>query len=192
MGFSINADLSKDMDGRELLHRFRYHLGRGFVSPGDVVLDAGCGTGYGSELLSQVAKKVIAIDIDEPQILYNKDKWNKDNIEFISCNMEEWDIPEVDVAVAFETIEHTYNPANFVKKLKGSVKKHIIVSVPIGETLIDVNGDKQASGDSTHHSVFPAPEHLDALFIDDNWRKFFYVITGVTYIAVYHNLNQYD
>jgi SAM-dependent methyltransferase len=189
MGFSIRADLEKNMDGGVLLHRFRYHLGAGFCTHADIVLDLACGQGYGTYILSQHAKKVTGVDIDQPQISANKQKYQgKSNLFFMDDNLETMDVPECDVACSFETIEHLYNPAQFINNLKSKTKKYIIASVPFGcEKLVVRDGDVQADLDSTHHSVFDSPLVLDNMFIDEKWKKFYGVISGVTYICVYYN-----
>lgn len=188
MGNSINGDLNKEMSGAVLLHRFRYHIGAGFVSPSDMVIDAACGQAYGTLLLSNKADHVFGIDIEESQIEANQDKYNGKNITFIAGNLEEIDLPDCDVACSFETIEHLYKPELFIKKLKNVTKKYIIASVPFGcEKLIEVDGDIQADLDSTHHSVFGSPLELDMMFIDKKWKKFYGFTTGVTYICAYYN-----
>jgi len=174
------------MDPNVKLHRFRYHLARGFVKPGDVVIDLGCGQGYGSYLLAEVAKKVYAYDIDKTIIPCFENVNPK--IEFHLENLEEVKLPEVDVSVQLENLEHLYNPVEFVKKLKPKVKKFIIVSVPCGaEKLIEVDGDIQADKDSTHHSVFDTPEQLIDLFVDENWKVFKSFRLGVTLICIFYN-----
>jgi SAM-dependent methyltransferase len=186
MGLNTSAPLAKVMDGATRLHRFRYHLGSGFVTREDTVLDAGCGKGYGSDIISQKAKNVIGIDMDGSQIPFNEKAYP--HIEFREDNLETCELPDVDVAVSFEVIEHTYKPAEFIKKLKSHVKKYIVVSVPCGvEELIEVDGDVQVKGDSTHHSVFDTQEDLDNMFLDDSWAKLYSFQSGVTYISIYYN-----
>jgi SAM-dependent methyltransferase len=192
MGNAIPADASKIMDGRTLLHRFRYHLGRGYVTPEDEVIECGCGTGYGTEILSEVAKYVTGYDMENSNIYVCNLKHKRDNNEFIEANLEEHELKPADIATSFEVIEHLYEPAKFVTKLKKLIRKFIIVSVPIGETLIEVDGKPEVRGDSTHHNVYPTPEHLDALFLDEDWGRFYGFRSGVTYMAVYYNRNQYD
>src|SRR3989304_9384275 len=67
------------------LHRERYNFARQFVK-GKKVLDAGCGSGYGSQLLSNDATFVIGADIQEEGILYAKEKYHAANLRFITTD----------------------------------------------------------------------------------------------------------
>jgi len=178
------------MDGRTKLHRFRYHLGRGFITPEDRVLELGCGTGYGTEILSEVARFVTGYDMEKANIHTCNLKHKRKNNKFILTNLETAKLKDADVATSFEVIEHLYEPDVFVQKIKSKIKKFIVVSVPIGETMLM---DKQeVKGDSTHHSVFPTSVHLDEMFIDEQWNRLYGFRTGVTYVAVYYNKDQYE
>ncbi len=185
----MDARLDKDMSGQVLLHRFRYRLGRGFVEPKDTVLDLGSGSGYGTEILSRVAKKVIGIEISKADVSEAQKKYQKPNVEFICDSLETMVLPQCDVACAFEVIEHLYDVPPFVKKLKEVTKKFIVLSVPLGQKTIWVEEAKefQEEGDRTHHASFPSEVYIRQLFVDDKWKEFYYLITGVTYIGVFYN-----
>jgi len=182
----------RNADGRVLLHRFRYHLACGFITPKDIVLDLGCGTGYGTEMLSEVAKFVKGYDMEKVNLHTCNLKHKRKNNKFILANLETNRVAQADVAVSFEVIEHLYEPEKFIKRLKRKIRKFIVVSVPIGETLIEVDGKPEVKGDSTHHSTFHSSVDLDVMFVDDNWGKFYGFQSGVTYMAVYYNKNQYE
>ena len=73
------------------------------------VLDAACGEGYGSNILSETAREVIGIDLDEGAVsradkLYGA----KDNLRFQQGNIEKLNLRDnsIDAVVSFETIEH--------------------------------------------------------------------------------------
>jgi SAM-dependent methyltransferase len=192
MGGAIPALIEERMDPNTLLHRFRYHLSRGYVTPKDTVLDLGCGTGYGTEILSKVAKFVTAYDINKQNLHTCNLKYKRKNNKFILADLETARLRKADVAVSFEVIEHFYEPARFIQKLKSKIRKFIIVSIPIGETLIIVDGKPEVKGDDTHHFVFPESTVLDMMFIDHQWERFFGFQSGVTYIVVYYNKDQYE
>lgn len=173
------------MDGRTLFHRFRYHLASGFCTPEDVVLDLGCGQGYGSEILASKSLEVWAYDMEESNTLTGIKNHPAFNINYVHANLEEIDLPKCDVAVSFEVIEHLYKPDLFAKKMKASAGKFIVVSVPLDQRLIMVDGDPQEENDSTHHSVFNQDE-FDSLFVDKVWKKYMAWRDGVTYIAIYY------
>lgn len=186
MGYAICADWGKEPDGRTLFHRFRYHLASGFCTPEDTVLDLGCGQGYGSSILASKSLEVWAYDMEESNISCAKDKYSAFNINFVHANLEEIGLPKCDVAVSFEVIEHLYHPKEFATKMKASTSKFIVVSVPLDQKLVMVDGDPQEENDSTHHSVFNQ-EEFDSMFLDENWKRYFAWRSGVTYIAIYFN-----
>jgi len=127
MSERYDADPNQTERGADNPHCSRYLLARGFTTKDDVVVDGACGRGYGSCLLSQIAKKVISIDKD----LTFSGKWARENIDFRQINFEEDVIlPECDVWVSFETIEHLENPQDFMDRVTTSTKKIIIFSSP--------------------------------------------------------------
>ena len=64
-------------------HIVRYLFASQFVRS-KVVLDAACGTGYGSSLLlDKGAKKVIGVDISKDAIDYCNQNYKKENLEYL-------------------------------------------------------------------------------------------------------------
>ena len=191
MGNALICEPDDLEDGRVRFHRFRYHLARGFIDPLDRVLDLGCGTGYGSDMLSEVTLDVTGFDKEQSNIDYARKKHKGFCVIYRVEDIEGMEIPEAEVAVSFEVIEHLYKPIEFINKLKEKIKKFIIVSVPIGETLIynEETKEYQAMGDSTHHSVFVSVDEFKKLFLDDNWKEFYSLKDGVTFMAVFYNKN---
>lgn len=198
MGYAITCEIEPgvELDGRTRLHRFRYHLARGFVDPLDRVLDLGCGTGYGTDMLSEITLDVTGYDMEQSNIDYAK-KIHSDGppwfnpINFKVTNIETMDIPKAEVAVSFEVIEHLYKPKEFVARLKEKISKYIVVSVPLGQKLVWVEDKQewQEEGDSTHHSAFATPDEFMSMFLDDNWKQFYSFRDGVTFIAVFYNIH---
>lgn len=87
-------------------HRFTYEQLRTLVS-GQMVLDVGCGTGYGSQILASAAAHVLAIDRDEEAITYCREHYAADNLEFAVADAATLDLPDrYDAVVCLQVIEH--------------------------------------------------------------------------------------
>jgi len=119
---------------RANFHKDRYYLACSYIED-FVVLDAACGTGYGSELLSIFgAKAVYGLDIDEKTIDYAKRKYGSNKISFEVGNI--FNLPYrdnfFDVYISFETIEHVENEDAYLKEAFRVLKKggKFIVSTP--------------------------------------------------------------
>lgn len=91
---------------------------------GKTVVDAGCGTGFGSIFLSLVAPKVHAIDANVPEPLLEKNPdespaFGTGDIVFHQLDLENEPVDiTADLCVAIEFIEHLKNPEYFLANLK--------------------------------------------------------------------------
>lgn len=90
---------------------------RAFVSD-KLILEIGCGTGYGTNYLSKYARNVIAVDVWREGIQYCRGKYAKDNLTFLLANgvCLPFESDSFDVAVSFQVIEHV-NPQNVLPYL---------------------------------------------------------------------------
>lgn len=72
------------------------------------VLDAGCGTGYGSAELARQARDVLGIDISAEAVSYAREHFGAENIRFAqaSCTAIPAAAETFDIIAAFEIIEH--------------------------------------------------------------------------------------
>lgn len=133
-----------DFDGNWTLeHMHRYLIAREFSHEKDV-LDIASGEGYGSYMLSSVAKNVIGIDISEEAISFASKKYKRENLKFIKG--EVYDIPlkdnSIDIVVSFETIEHVNNHDMMMKEIKRVLKKDglLVISSPDKNEYSDIPG----------------------------------------------------
>lgn len=112
-------------------HLTRYLWAQKFTK-NKIVIDAACGTGYGSKILK--AKNYLGVDNSEEVIKFAKQHYNGD---FQIIDLEKQKLPkhEVDVIVSFETLEHLAQPENFLMSAKKSLKSGglFIFSVPLTE-----------------------------------------------------------
>lgn len=92
-----------------------------------VVVDYACGVGLGSYFYSLVAKKVIAVDRKQEALDYAK-RFNFNNkIEYVKLDLEKDELPDGDIAVALEIIEHLNDPDRFLERIK---QKEMVWSIP--------------------------------------------------------------
>ena len=107
-----------------------------YIEPTDVVIEVGCGDGYGVAILSSVAKKVVGIDknkkIIQKAMLTNK----KPNNYFLCNNVDQLPIfPISDVVVAIGVIDKLRFPESFIGKIIMSTRKMIISDCIIDDGL---------------------------------------------------------
>lgn len=118
----------------------RYNIAAETISANDIVLDAACGSGFGSMILSKNAKMVIGIDISSESIRYSKIKYKRKNVKFFKSDVENMKLRDnfFDTSVGIETIEHIKNYELYLEELRRVTKFNgkIIISTPqkISET----------------------------------------------------------
>jgi ubiquinone/menaquinone biosynthesis C-methylase UbiE len=114
-------------------HIVRYEAAKSLVK-GKVVLDIACGSGYGSHLLSNDAKKVYGVDVSSDAVEYAKKKFSNSNIEFMVGDAEKIPLPDnsVDIVITFETIEHIKDYRKFMSEIKRVLKEDglAVISTP--------------------------------------------------------------
>ncbi len=109
---------------------------------GKTIIDLASGEGYGSEILSRVAQKVIGIDISIEAVNYAKKHYERGNLEFIegdACNIPLED-NFADVFVSFETIEHHDKHHEMLSEIKRVLKPEgiLIMSSPDKKYYTDI------------------------------------------------------
>lgn len=106
-------------------HRHRYKMASEYIV-GKYVLDAACGSGYGTKILAEAAKTVIGIDYDADLVEYCKNNNEKKNVIFRQMSVVKLDFPDnyFDAVVSFETIEHISPEQQpiFIKEIKRVLK----------------------------------------------------------------------
>ncbi|HOV13576.1 MAG TPA: methyltransferase domain-containing protein, partial [Spirochaetota bacterium] len=98
----------KKLDMYQINHIYRYLFARELIKREAIVGDFACGTGYGSNILSENAESVIGIDINKKVIDKIKKRYKKNRkVSFLSANLLDLDYKnKFDFIISFETIEH--------------------------------------------------------------------------------------
>lgn len=99
-----------------------------------VVLDLGCGSGYGSNYLADYAKNLEAVDVAKEAIDYASHSFIKDNLSFTQINPDKqypFESSTFDLIVSSQVIEHVENMDLYLSEIKRLLKpggKVIIVT----------------------------------------------------------------
>jgi SAM-dependent methyltransferase len=122
----VNEDLWSE-------HLARYAFARRYVE-GKRVLDAGCGTGYGSAELARSASSVTGVDLAPDAITFAFENYSAAGLHFCmsTCSAMPFPTNVFDVVVAFEVIEHLPHYRAFLEEC-ARVLRHqglFIVSSP--------------------------------------------------------------
>jgi SAM-dependent methyltransferase len=157
----LHMDMLRETGRRADAHIARYEWARAWIRPGDVVVDAACGLGYGSALLwdGSEASRVAGLDLSDWAIGYARANYadTRPGLEFRACDVEPWEgwaNASVDCIVSFETLEHLVDPRRFLEGARRVLK-------PGGRFLCSV---PHAWVDDTGHD--PNPHHLHVFDLD--------------------------
>jgi cyclopropane fatty-acyl-phospholipid synthase-like methyltransferase len=89
-------------------HLTRYFFARRHVNPGGRVLDAACGSGFGSSVLAERAGQVVGVDLEPEAVEYARWRYGSPRAQFqvMDCRALGFAAGVFDAYVSFETIEH--------------------------------------------------------------------------------------
>lgn len=113
-------------------HVVAYRIACGRAA-GRVILDAGCGEGYGLAMLRDAgAMRVVGADLDEQVVSHVRARYADDRVvEAVQCELMALPLAdgEVDMTVSFQVIEHLHDIPGYLRSLRR-------VTRPDGEVLI--------------------------------------------------------
>src|SRR5271157_2740391 len=105
------------------------------------VLDAGCGTGYGTSYLAMHRTgNIVGLDISDEALAEASRLYRRDNLRFVKGDVERLtEIPDLlgpfDVVVNLENLEHLNSPIRFLEQVRKILTEEgtLVVSTPNGE-----------------------------------------------------------
>lgn len=101
------------------------------ISPGDAVLDIGCGNGALTFDLAKKAKKVVGIDLNKENIKIAKEKYSAPDIEYRTGDAIHYVFNQrFDVVILSNVLEHIESRVKFLKKIKNLAPK-VLIRVPM-------------------------------------------------------------
>lgn len=126
-------------------HFHRYALAAEWVK-GLKVLDAACGEGYGSHLLSARAAHVSGIDVSNDAIAHAQSRYSAANLEFIvaDCCATPFVDQSFDCVISFETLEHLQDQQSLLAEFRRVLKPggFLVISTPDKAVYSDKLGNE--------------------------------------------------
>jgi SAM-dependent methyltransferase len=118
-----------------VLHLSRYSWSvENLIHQGDTAVDLGCGTGFGSALISNYCSHVTAIDLD-PGVINLGETWGTSNVSYYCENacskdlLERVPIRDADVVLSMETIEHLEDYFSYIENAIALMKPEGVFAV---------------------------------------------------------------
>jgi len=135
---------------------------------GQVVLEVGCNTGYGTRILAQEAAKVFAIDVNPAAIEYARNQHQLTNVEYLHTDGNSFPLlnPRPRYAVFFQLFEHLSNAEEFLIGVNSAIAKNgqILLTTPNGEMRLRKNQKPWNSFHVKEYRLDELREILDQVF----------------------------
>ena len=126
-------------------HFHRYAFAREFVR-GLEVLDAACGEGYGSSLLSDAAASVTGVDLSSDAVDHARKRYGSDTLEFrvADCTALPFEADRFDCVVSFETLEHLEDQETLLAEFRRVLRPDgfLLISTPDRTIYTDKLGNR--------------------------------------------------
>ncbi|HEV3188372.1 MAG TPA: class I SAM-dependent methyltransferase, partial [Acidimicrobiales bacterium] len=110
------------------LHLSRYSWAvENVIHRGDVAVDLGCGTGFGTALISNFCSHVAGVDLD-PAVIDLSERWGTTNVSFYCDNacsrdlLQRVPVRDADVILSMETIEHLEDYFTYIENAIAMMK----------------------------------------------------------------------
>lgn len=124
----------KHLNTNYFRHIIAYEFAEKFIKD-KIVLDDGCGSGYGAyHLKSRGAKRVIGVDISKEAIEYSRQKYKAKDLQFESMDVTglNFDDNTFDTLTSFQVMEHIRDVNKYLAEMKRVLRNGgtAIISTP--------------------------------------------------------------
>lgn len=128
-GFASNAEYLLF-----LRHQFAYEYTAQQLTPTDHVMDAGCGEGYGTFILSQHVNETVGLDVDPDTVRHATAQYGTPQCRFQIYDGRRFPFPDqtFEAVVSFQVIEHIVDDAGYLLELNRilKVEGRLILTTP--------------------------------------------------------------
>ncbi|HII05865.1 MAG TPA: class I SAM-dependent methyltransferase [Methanotrichaceae archaeon] len=107
-----------------LRHLFAYEHATEVFSKEDIILEIGCGEGYGTSFISKKVKMIVSLDVDLKTLKKAKEKYGP-SCNFILYNGTDLPIKsnKFDGVISFQVIEHVQDDSKYILEVYRVLKK---------------------------------------------------------------------
>jgi 2-polyprenyl-3-methyl-5-hydroxy-6-metoxy-1,4-benzoquinol methylase len=147
----------RDFDYDEARHLTAYLQARPLAA-GKSVLDVGCGEGFGTQTLAEVAREVVGVDYSADAVAFCRSRWSKPNLRFEVVDFTRPGAFEerFDVVLCSQVLEHIADEPPFLAGLRARLAD--------GGTLMLTTPNKLVSfSENPYHLREYTPAELRAL-----------------------------
>ena len=172
----------KDFKAAAVRHgrHFARYLHASKYAAGKRILDAACGSGFGSAYMAEVADSVLGLDLDDRLIKLAREQYSLPNLRFEvhDLNKPVTDAGFFDLITSFETLEHVSRASRCLSNLADVLTDDgtVLISVPNGTK--ELREGKNKPYHRVHFSAADFADLLDSqfshveLYSQVYWRNF--------------------
>lgn len=107
-----------------IMHIASYAFAEQFCA-GKIILDLGCGSGYGAARIGEHAEKVHGVDVDEDAVAFAQQRYSRDNVSFSKIEGGRalpFADASFDVVLSFQVIEHVWDDGGYLREAQRVLK----------------------------------------------------------------------